>query len=247
MPDLSQFTLDDVGPCAEQIRSLVRDIPSIEEGTRRIVRYLYSDLREGPEGRPACPLVRLYKTHRYGDLPQDLQAYAAALVGQPLDPEVRCLTLLATAGDREEWNERTRSLGHQAIPLPSPEMVTRLPMVMQLITQLGLDVDTVLAPHPDQLARLAQRVYDVFHVEEAVGSPHIPAQDDFVVPNRIRSAVGFGGMIYTGDFYAVVLFSRVPIARRTAEAIKLLSLSVRVGLLPRFRVPLFDPPPSVTA
>ena len=66
------------------------------------------------------------------------------------------------------------------------------------------------------------------------GSPHVPAQD-FVEAHGIRSALGFGGMLYTGDFYAVVLFSKTPIASDTAQLLKIFSLAVRVPMLAHLR------------
>jgi hypothetical protein len=200
------------------------------EAAGSIVRYLYDELGDG-DGNRACALVRLYKTHPYGELPADLQAFARAALDEEPTPDIRCLTLLGSAGDEEAWNDPRRSAGHQAIPLPGEQMLERLPMVSQLISQLGLDPATVLRPARDQMLSLSQRTYDVFHVPEAVGSPHLPAQQGFVEPYGIRSALGFGGMLYTGDLYAVVLFSRVPVPADAAQLLKILALAVRVPLL----------------
>jgi hypothetical protein len=226
---LASFGIDDVSACGDAIRAAADGCSSMEEAAQRIVRYLYDELGDD-DGNRACPLVRLYKTHPYGDLPPDLQEFARSALGAEPAADVRCLTLLATAGEREAWNDRRRSVGHKAIPLPSEELVLRLPMVAQLITQLGLELEAVVRPRREHAVKLSQRTYDVFHVEEAVGSPYLPAQDDFVVPNGIRSALGFGGMLPSGDFYAAVLFSRVQVSRTAAENLKILSLAVRVPL-----------------
>jgi hypothetical protein len=113
-------------------------------------------------------------------------------------------------------------------------VVEQLPMVHQLIVQLGLDVGAVLRPDPEQARRLSQRTYDVFHVGDAEESPYVPAKD-FVRANGIRSALGFGGMLYSGDFYAVVMFSRVEVSADTAQLLKILALPVRVPLLAHLR------------
>jgi two-component system, NtrC family, sensor kinase len=200
----------------------------METAAQAVCDLLYERLVD-EDGNPACALVRLYKTHPYGNLEPDLQAFAVELAGRPLDSDVRCLTLLGTRGLLDEWSARRLSRGHKTIPLVSADAVARLPMVISLITELGLDVETVLRP-PERDASLADRTYDVFHVPEALGSPHLPAQD-FVAAHGIRSAVGFGGVLFSGDFYAVVLFSRVPIDERTAQRLKILSLPVRVPLI----------------
>ena len=227
---LSELSLDQVGVCADAIRGLGGGTGSMEEAAQRVVEYLRATLVDA-EGSPACVLVRLYKTHPFGELEPGLQEFARAVAGRDLAAEVRCLTLLGTDGDRPEWQSRRLSQGHQAIPLADAEMVERLPMVLRLITALGLGVDEVVSPTRETARGLAVSSYGVFHVREAAGSPHLPAQD-FVLANAVASAVGFGGVLYTGDFYAVVMFSRVEITEQVASNLKILSLPVRVPLLP---------------
>ena len=147
------------------------------------------------------------------------------------DPETLCLTLLATRGLEPEWNDRRTSQGHKAIPLPSVELVHRLPMVAALINQIGLDLADVVRPDQARVAELARRTYDVFHVPEARGSAFVPAQD-FVERHAVTSALGFGGVLFSGDFYAVVMFSRVPISAEVADRLRILSLATRVSLMP---------------
>jgi len=243
--DLRDFDLDALDPAADFIRGAGRDATSGEEAAQRVVTYLYEHLVDGATGERACALVRLYKTHPYGELEPDLQEFARDLLpdGDEPDGAMRCLTLLGTAGDLPEWNSRHASVGHRAIPLVSGQMVERLPMVNQLIRQLGLDVETVLAPPEEELVDLAQRTYDVFHVGEARGSPYLPAQD-FVERHGIRSAIGFGGMLFSGDLYAIVLFSKVPVEARVARGIRILALPLRVALLRFVRHDVFAPAPA---
>src|SRR5262249_1411580 len=143
------------------------------------------------------------------------------------------------AGDRPGWCNRHTSAGHQAIPLASPEMLVRFPMISQLAHQFGLDGHALLRPDPALLVDLEQRTYNVFHVAEARGSPYLPGQDDFVIPWGIRSVLGFGGVLPGGDLFAVVLFSRVAIPRATANFFKTLALSAKLSVLPFVHEPLF--------
>jgi len=226
---IASFDADDVRACSDVLRSIGAGRRSMEDAATAVVRYLYDELDDG-NGSRACALVRLYKTHPYGDLPPNVRDFAGAVLGEVPPDDVRCLTLLGTAGDLPAWNDREQSKGHQAIPLPSEQLVEQLPMVRRLITQLGLTVSTVIRPDPDRARELAQHSYDVFHVPDAAGSTYLPAQD-FIRDHGIRSALGFGGMLFTGDFYAVVLFSRVEIPRDAAQMLKILALAVRVPLL----------------
>jgi len=95
-----------------------------------------------------------------------------------------------------------------------------------------LEVSDILQPNPGLLVDLEQRSYNVFHVEEAQGSPFVPAQVEFVIPHSIRSVVGFGGMLPTGNLFAVILFTTIPIARQTADLFRPLALSVKLAVLP---------------
>jgi hypothetical protein len=91
------------------------------------VRLLFDELRT--EGEPdSRALARLYKTHEYGELDPDLREFGRKMMAdQRLAPDPRCLTLLATAGARPEWNERRRSKSHRAIRPPSEDVVARIP------------------------------------------------------------------------------------------------------------------------
>lgn len=205
MYDLSRMTLKEMTQCGATLRRLGLGADSMEEAAGRLVRFLYDELGNGESGERVCLLARLYKTHSYGELEPSLQEFVRGIPDSaPTSPAVKCLTLLATAGDRPEWNDRHRSAGHRAIPLPSEEAVERLPMVAQLIRQLGVPVGSVVEPDAAILLDLQQRTFNVFYVPDALGSPYIPAQDEFVVRFGVRSALGFGGVLPTGDLFAAI-------------------------------------------
>lgn len=88
--------------------------------------------------------------------------------------------------------------------------------------------------------RDASEKSQVFHVAEARDSPFIVAQEDFVLPYGIESVVGFGGMMTTGDLFATILFSKVPVSSSVADHFKVIGLNLRVAMLPIARKPLFD-------
>jgi len=233
MYDLAHFTPSEMTRCGIAIRQFGSGSQSMEETTNHIVRYLYEELRDQQTGQRACALVRFYKTHAYGELPPALRDFARDILdGDAPPPATKCLTLLATAGDRPEWTARQTSVGHQAIPLASPELVARLPMIAQLIKQFGIEVQTLLSPEPARMVDLNQQTFNVFYVPDAVGSPNIPAQAEFVIPHGIQSVLGFGGVLSSGELFAIILFSKVPISREIAEMFKPLALNAKVAVLP---------------
>ena len=144
----------------------------------------------------------------------------------------RCLTLLGTAGIEHEWNDRSQSLGHQAIPLATTDAIERSPMIVGLVEQLGLDLDAIVDPDLADPMTLHHRDYDVFFVPNALHSPLVPAQDGFVVPYGIRSVVGCGGVLPSGDLFTLILFTRLLLEPETADLFRTLALSVKATVVP---------------
>lgn len=229
--DLTAFGLTEMLRCSLGVRTAAAGADTVEGAAQQVVRYFRDALRSARDGTPQCVLARLYKTHAYAALDAPLRAFADRLLGDmPPPPALRCLCLLATAGDEPAWNDRRRSQGHQAIPLPSPEIVAQAPMVAQLVHQFGLDLADVVTPAPALLPAMVGRTYGVFHVEDAVGSPYIPAQREFVDRHGVRSVVGFGGALRSGDIFAVILFSRVTVRRDAADRFRNIALDVKSAL-----------------
>jgi hypothetical protein len=225
--DLSKFDLGDMLKCSLRLRETTTGAATLEASAQRVCRFLYDELH-GPNVPHACSLVRCYKTHPFGGLDAELQKFARGVLGgDPPNPNMKCLTLMATVGETASWNSRHLSRGHRAIPLPSPEIVGKAPMIAQLIKELGMELSTVLQPSPEVVKELAGKRHGVFHVEDALGSPYIPAQEEFVVRHRIRSVLGFGGMLFTGDLFAVILFSTVHVPASAADRFKTLALDVK--------------------
>ena len=231
--DLSRFSLADMTRCGIELRKIGADASSMEMVADRTVRHLYDRLRDPSRDRPACALVRLFITLPFAELELEQQTFAEAILGgAPERREMKCLTLLATAGDEPAWNSRHQSTGHRALPLPSADGIARSPMIAQLIGQLGVEINVLLAPEARLVIDSEQHRFNVFYVAEAKGSPFIPAQREFVVPHGIRSVLGFGGLLPTGELFATILFSKTYIPRDVADRFKTLALNVGVALLP---------------
>ena len=228
--DLTNFGLAEMLQLGRSLRLASAGLPSMRAAAETTTRLLYREFVDPRTSSPACALVRFYKTHSYRGLPEDDQAFARALLGNGKpSPELKCLTMLASAGDEPQWNSPRDSRGHRAIPLPSVQMVEGAPMIAALIKQFGLTIESVVAP-PKMADKLAGKTYNVFHVPQARGSMAIPAQDEFVVPYRIESALGFGGVLRTGDLFAVIMFAKVPIPEDTASRFRNIALEVKTLL-----------------
>ena len=176
----------------------------------KIVSYLSENITDS-SGGSANALVRFYKTHPYDQLDQGLQGFAQGILGSAPSDDTNCLTMLATMGDNDDWKSRSKSNGHRAIPLASADMVAGTPMISRLLTQFGLDVGSVMRPDPMLIGDMSSKTYNTFYEPEAVGSPYIPAQDDFVIPNGIKSVLGFGGVLSSGGLFVVIMLSKASI------------------------------------
>jgi hypothetical protein len=242
MYDLSNFGLQDMIESGKQLRLAAQGAASMQQGAANIVGLLYDCFKSRATGEPNCALVRCFKTHPLGDVPAPLQTIAQTILRTPDPaPTMRCLVLLATRGEHPAWNAPATSASHQIIPLPTVEIVEQAPMIARLIVQMGLTVSEVVRPVPSLLLDLERQTFNVFHVENAAGSEFVPAQETFILPYRVRSVLGFGGLLPSGELFAVVMFSKVHISRETAELFRTLALSVKLALLPFPGRQVFNP------
>lgn len=231
--DVSDVTVGAMLRTGVALRRTLRDCQTLEAAAGTVVRYFHDHCVDPHSGARNCALVRFYVTHPFGSLEPALQELAARELGVAApEPAMRCLTLLGTAGDEAAWNSRHDSKRHRVIPLPSAEMVRSAPMIARLLDDLGVDVEAMIAGRESPARPSEPRTYDVFHVEQALGSTAIPAQDEFVVPYAIQSVVGFGGVLRSGELFAVVLFSRAHIPVASANRFRTLALDIRSALFP---------------
>ena len=233
MYDLSRFTLKDMIECDLKIRAMGKDSSSMEEAANKIINYLYENLIDDRTKQPANVLIRFFKIHPFGNLTAHLQQYVREKYPDySIHDHLKCLTLLATVGQNQQWNNPLNSQNFQAIPLTNIKEVNKIKMMSQLIYQLGLDISVIIEPKPEVLIELEPKKSNVFYIADAVGSEFIPAQKSFVIPYKIKSVLGFGGLIPGGDFFSIIMFSQTKISQSIAEMFSTLALSVKSAILP---------------
>lgn len=232
MYQLTRFGLREMTECGAALRRLGAEATSLEEVASKIVRFLYTHLID-EAGHPACALIRAFKTYPSDLVGPTLRRFVAKKLGHDVrTSSPKCFLLIASAGQEPDWNDRLRSKRFQAIPLEGETFVAQFPMFSQLLTQFGVDLHTFLKPGCNLLVDQEEHRYNVFHVAEAVGSPYIPFQQEFVVPYRIQSVLGFGSLLPCGEIFAVILFSKVTISREVADRFQALALCAKIALLP---------------
>lgn len=231
---LSSFGYDEARRLADRVVELAQGASSVGAFGQALTQELHGKLLREDNGQPATALVRLFITVPLGELPPELQP-----LGGTHPPETPCLVLVGTDGLEFQWRDRHRSTGHQVIPLADPAAVARAPMIARMMFDLGVAPGLLFNPDPAFLLEADHHPQRVFFVQEALGSPHIPAQEGFIRPYAIRSVVGFGGLPPTGRLSAVLLFCRVPVSREVALQFQFLSMALRRAMGALAERPLF--------
>lgn len=218
--------------CANALRILGKSIGSLEELGQAIADQLYAKLFTQRSNKKACALVRFFRTIEFQHLTEELQQKVIASHGAVKKTD-KFLTLLGTAGDASEWNDRKKSAGHQVIPLLSAEMISASPMIASLVSQLGIEVSSLLKDASRELTfkNPVDRDYNIFYVADAHKSPIIPSQATFVEPYKIRSVVGYGSLLSNGHFYAVIMFYKIGLPTRLVKQFTTLALSTTIAVL----------------
>ena len=239
--DLSHFSLSDMTRCGVELRRLGAGTSSMEEVAGKVVALLHAQLAMPASDARACALVRTFVTLPFASLEPGQQQFARRLLPDiDAHPRMKCLTLLATAGDEPQWNRASTSAGHQALPLPSEESIARSPMISQLIRQLGVQVGALLDPGSGLvLDAIAAHVQRLSRARRAGQSVH-PRASRVRRAYGIRSVLGFGGLLPPGELFATILFARTSVPREVAELFKTLALNVKVALLPFSGVKVFS-------
>ena len=252
MYDFANFTDADLASCGDTLRGAGSGAPSMEDAANRLVKTLYENITDPATGQTANALVRFYKTHPYDQLDAGLQEFARGLLGSnPPGDGLHCLGVLGTVGDIVEANSRAYSKIHQAIPLASAEMVLGIPIIGPLINQFGIDVGAVMRPDTMLVGDLSRKPFNTFYVPEAVGSPHMAPQkvsipsnieeifkgmakyaQEYVIRDGIKSLLGFGGVLSSGELFFVLMFSKVSIPSSTAEIFKGMAVYVKDAMEP---------------
>lgn len=112
------------------------------------------------------------------------------------------------------------------------DFVKNIPMITRLIQEFGLEINTVLEPMPDLLINSERKIHStfIFHVPRALGNRDIPAQVEFVIPYQIKSVLGFGGLLPSGNLFVVIMFAKTWISQETASLFKWISTYVWIAV-----------------
>lgn len=214
--------------CLARVRQLISESDSLPAFLQAISTLLQQSFVNELTDTPEIVLARCFISRPFASLSiEDQMLVRTQYGGDEILPTSPFLVLEGSAGVVEGWNAPKQSSRYRVVPLNVPEFASRFPMFAEVLRQLQFVVagESVGALDIESVGSSTQ----VFSVNGAVGSPFIPAQDEFVVPFGIRAAVGCGGVFGEGQCFVLLLFTRVAISERAMELLRLIALSIRLG------------------
>lgn len=209
MPSFSTTPWPEIERLRDGITEQIKAAPSVE----RAAATFTASFKRAFDSVALARMFVLAPMHR---LPESEQSWArelAASVGRPeVDRNTPVLCLLGTAGDRPEWNDRTKSAGHRAIPLLDRNFIANAPMIEGLLRALKLDPQQRTQGGPIQLRPMAGGLNARFFVDDAAVTlddqqRHVIASRDFVMNHHIRTVFGMGGSYVTGEIAIAIIFT----------------------------------------
>jgi hypothetical protein len=224
----------------------------LEDAAAAVVDGFYDRLTD------SLVMARAFMTIPLQSLPTRQQDFAteiarSANVEALLGPFTPVLSLLATRGSTDDWNDRRKSRGHVAIPLVSEAFVASIPMMCRLLKELGLPLAWVQDPGAAMSKQMIGHEAGVFFVEDASTATDdldrkiIPAQD-FVSAHAVKSVFAVGGVVFGGAVLILILFSRDRIEARTARRFMPLVNLMKSAMVSRYSMArVFRPDEGVTA
>lgn len=186
-------------------RTYFQGWPSFQAVAQALVHTLGNGLVNDHQ-QPISALVRVFYAGLCADLP-------AAYRGKLPTGDGYCLSLMATMGIEAAWCDVYQSRRHQVVPVddmlaPMFQAAFRQTAIEQGV-QIGTDLPTNLSE-----SGLTQ----VFYVPQALGSPIVPDQAEFVELYGIKSVVGIGSSFLEGGGYLLLVFSRMALSQAGALA-----------------------------
>ena len=220
MASLADVEYDELEDLWLRLEPAIADLTSLEEVAYAFTDALYARFSD------SIALVRTFGTVEMHQLPDVDAAFArsfaaASGIAEAVHEHATVLSLLATRGVEEDWNDRGRSQGHLAIPLVSERFVGAIPMIARLLDEIGFR-PVWEGPKSGFVTKSLANVNGVFFVadpRDAVDAEerHIIPATGFVERYDVRTVFGFGGSYLSRHmFVSTIVFARESIPRSQA-------------------------------
>ena len=203
-------------------RSL-QEATSLEAAAQLLTDACFQEFKE------SLILVRIFITVPYAKLPDFNQKFArefAAKMGREdeLVENTPVLSLVGTRGVEPAWNDCRQSQGHAGIPMISKTVVQTIPMISQMLKDLGLGLDWLSGSVIGGTSESRGHTGGVFLVPDAKISTD--AQDRKIIPDQdfveeygVKTVFGNGARfaLQGNDFLVSIFFTRQSLDKSIAH------------------------------
>ena len=195
----------------------VGSAPFGEEAAQQLAAQIYEQFSE------SVVIARVFLTVPFDRLPPPNKEFVKKLMqsdGPPGGTPV--LSLIGTAGQEANWNDRRKSEGHVGIPLVSADFVGKIPMISRLLKELGVPIEWIDSHDAQTIVKTLGQSTGVFFVEDAgeatdARGRKIIAAQDFVSKFGVKTVFGTGGSYAGGEIAVIVVFCRDTLPKSSAE------------------------------
>jgi hypothetical protein len=220
MPSLQTASWQEIGAFRDAIEPALAGEPTLCSAAQKFVRSLVASF-------PSIALSRMFAVLPFRRLPE-VDAAAAVRFAEQVDaaslllPTTPVLSLLGSCGVNPQWNDRLLSTGHLAIPLLSRALVEGIPMIAQLLSDIGADLSWLDDAREIDSRRMLGSRNQCFYVAKASASRDsrgrliIPSQT-FVAEFGIETVFGMAGSYVDGTMLAAISFSTEAVAKSSID------------------------------
>jgi hypothetical protein len=224
---LCETTVNSINALRRTIAQALQAPQSLEEASQTFVNILFEEFEE------SIAVIRLFVTIPFGKLPEAIQTSVLRTADVPRQPLANTTPTLMLLGlhEAEEFRNAKHYFG---IPLISPATVEAIPMIAQLLQELGF-------PFKQPLRRAASKqeseeietssigfLSGLFYVPDAQNAVNAKGQRilsvldqggiyNHTATDEVETIFGIGGAYVSGPFIATVIFSREPLDRVLVE------------------------------
>src|SRR5438105_8137317 len=169
MARLNNYTTGEVSFLQERLFYKLEDCACLQEDAQECVSFIYEEVKD------SLALIRFYATVPFKQLPSPDKSFVLNLalanrVADLLQEDTLVLSLLGTRGDTADWNDRYKSKNHLGIPLIASSSVEAIPMVSQLMKDMGIGLSWLDNKDTGIVVKTLGKIAGVFYVREAATS-----------------------------------------------------------------------------
>ena len=211
MATFGTYPLAELARLRAEMKDLARASGTLREAAQLCVERLYREFGE------SLVLARLFATVPFGFLPEQEQAYARRLAAQRnaldgLTEDTTVVTLLATRGMKQEWNDVRTSHQRLAVPLLNPSFLKTIPLVGRRLGNTMLDLPWLEEQRTlvmvNTMGKMSQLVYVGDARTTLAGDGQKAVFDQkFVDTYGVRTVLALGGSYLNGTVVVLMLFT----------------------------------------